>query len=273
MNEKLIYYENLVRHNYLKLFTLFPKNFEDEVLLNLAIACGSVVISKATPPKVNNKILKAHSFIYRHLSKDPRVFNPIFKYPYNYTSLHLVFRHNVLYYLASNKKRTLPKEYMFKVFNSKLEVLMAYEYYMINDTLNLARDKKYNPKIQDVLNIIVNKIFPMFNINVSPNVIYDRLCAIYKPEYKNLKILKSLFKKYSYFYGYLYSYHLLGYIVHKNLITYPKVFEPTKEIMPLLKSVHLMGAIYILSSMFNLPIDKIPTIKSKINYEQYYYIK
>ena len=272
MNEKLIYYENLVRHNYPKLLTLSPQNFEDEVLLNLAIACGSVIVGKVTPPKFNNEILKAHKFIYKYLSKDPSVFNPIFEYPYNYTSLHLVFRHNVLYYLASNEKRTLPKEYMFKVFNSKLEVLMAYEYYIINNTLNYARDRKYNLKMQDVLNTTYNKVFPMFNINVLPNDIYDRLCNIYEPKYKNLKNLKSLFKKYSYFYGYLYSYHLLGYIIHKNLITYPKVFEPTKEIMALLKSVHLTGAIYILSSMFNLPINQIPIIKSKMNYEQYYYI-
>ncbi len=275
-NEKIIYYEYLIRYNYPKLFEITPTDDEDKLYLSLALAAGSTILCPATPPDIDKKITDAHRHVYKMISKDFSAFNKILSYPYKYTSLHLILRHNVCFLFGTNRAKGLSKEnkqaIVRSVFNSPQEVMMALEYFFIIRTLHYAKLKRINKTIVDVLLYIERECFPLFELDSSIGKnIYDNFCKFYDTPFTSISDLKKSFKKYSTLYSYLYSVHFLGYLTHQSIINFPNLWNGIDEIMLTLKSVHLEGAKYVLSYIYDSPPTNFINF-SGVEYERYYYI-
>jgi hypothetical protein len=198
IEEKIIYYEYLIRYNYPKLFNIKPSDDEDKLILSLALAAGSTILCPATPPDIDKKIIEAHKYIYKMICKDFSVFHKILSYPFKYTSLHLILRHNVCFLFGTKRAKGLSEEVkqsiIKSVFNSRQEVEMALEYFLIIRTLHYAKLKKINKIIVDVLLYIENKCFPLFKIpKKRGKEINDKFCEFYATPFTSISKLKNTF--------------------------------------------------------------------------------
>ena len=272
--KRISYFDYLIRYDYYKLHGIKPLNKQDEVMLNVALAAGSNNLAPTNTPQHIRKITNAHNYLYKQIKFDFKYFEPILTFPYNYSNLHHILSHNLVFAFANNIISIPYDKQMYllsKSFNSLLEVKISYGYYMLIRVLHYAKTGKHSIVANKTLDYIRDICFPFFDLNNDDaKEIAHNFNKFYDEPYTNLINLKKAFRKYSNFYSFQFGMHFLGYLVHKSLITYPKFFNGTAEIMSILRSIQLHAAKYLLSTIYNFPSEKLPDFKSPVNHKEFY---
>jgi len=273
--DRISYYDYLIRYDYYKLHDLKSINYEDMVMLNLAIAAGSNNLSPTNSDEHNEKIKQAHHFIYQEIQNDFNNFKPILVFPYNYSNLHHILTHNLVFAFGNDIIKCNENEQLQlleKTYNSNLEVKISYEYYLLIRVLHYAKTGVYSKVANNTLNYIKEVCFPFFKISKKEiEKIENNFRCFYNERYVNLKKLKHDFHKYSNFYTFQFGMHFLGYMLHNCMLVYPKLWPHIEDIMSILRSIQLNAAKYLIANIYKIDKNKLFDFVSNVQHKKLYY--